>query len=447
MIDFKKINKVKWNNTKIAILGAGKSGYSASKLALSLGAKVLISDNKCTNLIKTKNLEIENGGHTKKILDSDLIIKSPGIPDKIQIINESKKLNIPLVSEIEFSSWFTNSPILAITGSNGKTTTTSLLHQIVKSAGYNAMIGGNIGVPFAKNVLNEKQFKLQNVVHVLELSSFQLENIKLFKPLISMILNISPDHMDRYESQKDYLKAKLNIAKNLVPPAWLVFNADDSVLKTSLRDRHRTQFFSLSSNQQVKYQVENNKVFFNKNNKKTILFRLDELSLMGNHNLENIIAAATAANLFGIKNDIIKNKIIDFQQLEHRMEIVKSPFPLEFINDSKATNIASTIAAIKSFKNITLILGGQDKGNTDFAEISKFLKNRVNQIISYGKSGQKICKQLEEFVPITFIRDFSDAINKSIEISKQHSTILLSPGCSSFDQFSSYEKRGDCFKK
>ena len=204
-----------------------------------------------------------------------------------------------------------------------------------------------------------------------------------------MILNISPDHMDRYIAQKDYLKAKLNIAKNLVPPAWLVYNADDSVLKTSLRDKHRTQLFSLSTNQRVKYQVENNKLFFNKNNKKTILFRLDELSLMGNHNLENIIAAATAANLFGIKNDIIKKQIIDFEQLEHRMEIVKSPFPIKFINDSKATNIASTIAAIKSFKNITLILGGQDKGNTDFAEISKFLKNRVNQIISYGKSGQK----------------------------------------------------------
>jgi len=448
MIDISNINNVEWKNTKISVLGAGKSGLAVTNLALSVGAHVLISEyGDSINISKTQNLELETGGHSDKILDSDILIISPGISDKIEIIRKCKSLQIPIVSEIEFSSWFTTSPILAITGSNGKTTTSSLLYKMVESAGHNAMLGGNIGIPFSQNVCTERNLGQKNIVHILELSSFQLEHIELFSPMISCILNISPDHMNRYDSMDDYLDAKLNIAKNLVTPAWLVYNAADPALETSLRDRHRTQLFSRLTNQQVNYHVNGEKVYCGNIENPKILFYMDETVLRGPHNIENIIAAATMANLFGIDDSYISGAIKNFNALEHRMEPVESPLPLSFINDSKATNIASTMAAINSFKNITLILGGQDKGETDFSELLESMKDRVKQIICYGDAGEHINSHISnQYVPYV-INNFSDAIIKAVEVSENGATILLSPACASFDQFSNYEMRGNRFKE
>ena len=448
MIDISNINKIEWKNTKVSVLGAGKSGIAATNLALSVGAHVLISEHgDLVKITATQNLDIETGGHSDKILDSDVIIISPGVSDKIDIIQKCKELQIPIISEIEFSSWFTTSPILAITGSNGKTTTTSLLHEMVKNAGHNSMLGGNIGIPFSENVFTERESGQKNTVHILELSSFQLEHIELFSPQISCILNISPDHMNRYESMDDYLKAKLNIAKNLVTPAWLVYNAADPALEASLRDRHRTQLFSRLTNQQVNYHVNGEKVYCGSIENPQILFYMDETVLKGPHNIENIIAAATMANLFGVNDLHVSDAIKKFSALEHRMEPVVSPLPLNFINDSKATNIASTMAAINSFENITLILGGQDKGETDFSELLESMQGRVNHIICYGHAAESIHSHISSYGDSFAIYNFSDAILKAIEVSEDGSTILLSPACASFDQFSNYEKRGDRFKE
>ncbi|MBC8311027.1 MAG: UDP-N-acetylmuramoyl-L-alanine--D-glutamate ligase [Candidatus Marinimicrobia bacterium] len=448
MIDISNIHNVEWKNTKISVLGAGKSGIAATNLALSIGAHVLISEyGDFVNISTTQNLDVETGGHSDKVLDSDVIIISPGISDKIDIVQKCKELQIPIVSEIEFSSWFTTSPILAITGSNGKTTTTSLLHKMVENAGHNAMLGGNIGIPFSQNVSTERDLAKKNTVHILELSSFQLEHIELFSPHISCILNISPDHMNRYDSMADYLDAKLNIAKNLVTPAWLVYNAADPALETSLRDRHRTQLFSRLTNQQVNYHVNGEKVYTGSNENPEILFYMDETVLKGPHNIENIIAAATMANLFGIQNSHISNAIKNFKAIEHRMELVHSPLPLNFINDSKATNIASTIAAINSFENITLILGGKDKGDTDFSELFDSMKKSVNHIVCYGDAAESIHSQISSLGNSHIVYNFTDAVLKSVEISENDATILLSPACASFDQFDNYEIRGNRFKE
>jgi len=448
MIDISNINNVEWENTKISVLGAGRSGLSATNLALSVGAHVLISEyGDSINITTTQNLNIETGGHSEKILDSDIIIISPGVSDKIDIVQKCKELQILIVSEIEFSSWFTTSPILAITGSNGKTTATSLLYKMVANAGYNAMLGGNIGIPFSQNVCTERDLGQKNTVHILELSSFQLEHIELFSPNISCILNISPDHMNRYDSMDDYLDAKLNIAKNLVTPAWLVYNAADSALETSLRDRHRTQLFSRLTNQQVNYHVNGEKVYYGSTEDPKILFYMDETILRGAHNIENIIAAATMANLFGIDDSHIGHAIKNFKALDHRMELVESPLPIRFINDSKATNIASAMAAINSFENITLILGGQDKGETDFSELLESMKGRVNHIICYGDAGESIHAHILNHGNSYTIYDFAAAIMKAVEVSENNATILLSPACASFDQFDDYEMRGNRFKE
>ena len=229
MIDISNINNVNWENTKISVLGAGKSGIAATRLALSMGAHVLISEyGDSINITTTQCLELETGGHSNKVLESDVIIISPGISDKIDIVLKCKELQIPIVSEIEFSSWFTTSPILAITGSNGKTTTTSLLFKMVENAGHNAMLGGNIGIPFSQNVFTERDLGQINTVHILELSSFQLENTLSFKPKIACILNLSEDHLDRYKNIDSYYKAKIKIAKNLDKNCFLLYNKKDS---------------------------------------------------------------------------------------------------------------------------------------------------------------------------------------------------------------------------
>ncbi len=444
MIDIKHINTINWSQQKVAVLGAGKSGIASAKLAESIGASVLLSDNGQVEISNLDNIEVESGGHSIKVLECDLLVISPGISDKISIVKSCIEKQIPVVSEIEFASWFTTSPILAITGSNGKTTATTLLHHIVKNSGYTSLLGGNIGIPFSENVKNEKENNLQNVVHVLELSSFQLEHIHHFSPLISCILNISPDHLNRYDSMDDYIKAKLNIAKNLVAPAWLVYNADDSVLDTSLRDRHRTQLFSRLTDQQVHYQVNSEKVY---SQNSTPLFFFDETELQGPHNIENILAVSTMANLFGIEDEQISQSIKAFKTISHRMEVVNSSFNFKIINDSKATNIAAAKAAIESFDNITLILGGEDKGQSDFSELINSIQKHVNQIVCYGKSGEYITKSLQKIGDVSFTYNFVDAVTTAIEKTNDEHTLLFSPACASFDQFASYEERGDEFKK
>ncbi len=445
MINLKEISNINWKTQKISILGAGKSGISAGKLAQYLGANVFISD--VSNSIEIKQniqaFEFELDKHSDRVLEADVLIISPGIPDSIPIVQKFVNQGGIVISEIEFASWFTNDPILAITGSNGKTTTTHLLNNMCINEGYNSFIGGNVGIPFSENVLKQLKEPKENSVHILELSSFQLEHILHFSPQIAAVLNISPDHMDRYENLESYAKTKLNIAKNLKESGWLVINEDDLLLLSLVKGKERTEFFSLSASNQTLYHLNSTKVY---NQNDTVLFYLENCPLVGKHNIQNILASSTIATLFGVSDNAISKAIQEFIPIPHRLEFIEEINGVIYYNDSKATNIAASKVAIESFENnIILILGGQDKGESDFTELKSAMKDRVKAIICYGQTGKNIYNQLSSDFTCEYFQNFSDGFSQSKNIAENGDIVLLSPACASFDQFNNYEERGQAF--
>ena len=444
------LNIKKWEETNISIIGAGMSGMAAAKLGKHIGAKIFISDyNKNPkNITEIKQFDFEIGQHSSKILDSDLIIISPGIPNSMPIVKQCEKKKIPIISEIEFASLITSSPILALTGSNGKTTTTNLLYQMCLTDGKNALIGGNVGIPFSENVLLEMTSKMKNIIHVLELSSFQLERIESFTPNIAGLLNISDDHLDRYIDFNDYLNAKINLIKNINETGKIIYNQDDLYLNKIFKNNNLATPFSMNNQKNIYFKLNSNKILTQSNGIEKILIRLNQTKLQGNHNIQNILAASTMAHYYGISHHAIKESIINFSPIPHRLEWIGKINDINFFNDSKATNIAATQAAISSFdKKIILILGGLDKGKTDFSQLLPLLKEHTKFIITYGQDGESIKKQIKSIKNIIYIKKFKEAILKASEHSKSGDTILLSPGCASFDQFSNYEDRGNSFKK
>jgi len=450
MIHLNNISKNNWNNTKISIIGAGKSGIAAAKLGKHIGSSIFISDINKSQKVKNSLNEFnhEVGLHSDEILNSDFIIKSPGIKNDIPIIQKCKNNNLPIISEIEFASWFTRSPIIALTGSNGKTTTTNLLHNMCLNDGRNSLIGGNIGIPFSENVLWELTNKIKSTVHVLELSSFQLENVNLFSPIISGILNISPDHMDRYSSYSEYINSKLNIARQTLSDGWIVYNKNDSTLYSQLKKYSNAIGFSTNSNSNSYLHLNKSEVYLGSKPNSEILFYLTDSKLKGKHNINNILAAATMAHKFGISKSAINKSVINFNPIEYRLEWIGNINNVDFFNDSKATNIAASRAAIESFdNNIIIILGGKDKGKSDFKLLIPSMKNRVKKIIAYGEAGENIKSQLFEEFNVTFIENFETAVKEAHIQSNSGDTILLSPACASFDQFDSFEKRGSEFNK
>ena len=425
---------------KIAILGAGKSGKACAKLALKMGYKVILSDlSNDIDFKESHNLILDLGGHSNQILDSDLIVASPGVPSHTHIIKKAIKTDIPIISEIEFASQFTDSDVLAITGSNGKSTTVTMIHQILCGANYNSFLGGNIGTPFSENVLSEiRNNNFKKSVHILELSSFQLERVYDFRSKISCILNISEDHLDRYNNMNEYIDAKLNII-NVSDKT--VYNSDDLILSKKIDNMKKN---NLLIQHKSLYEVRNNSIY-NKETKKSVL-SLKQTNLIGEHNLFNILIAFTISRLYGISEKIVIKKIIDFKPLPHRLEFVRSIKGVSYYNDSKSTNIHSTITALNSFKNnVILILGGVNKG-VDFFELFSSLES-VNKIFCYGYSGKSILKKLKDHIDVEYIEKFEDCINQIINQAKCNENILLSPACTSFDQFSNYEERGNLFKR
>ena len=423
------------NNKKVGILGAAKSGLAAAQLANNLGAEVFLSDIKSFSNIKIDGIEFEFGKHSNKILDSDLIIKSPGINNNSKIIKKIKDSSIPIVSEIEFASWFTDGFIIALTGTNGKTTTVELINSILKNDGFVSLLGGNIGVPFSTNVLYEKNnLNDDQIFHVLELSSFQLEDIKYFKPNISIILNVSPDHIDYHENFSNYLDAKLKITMNQDINCHAIINECD------ISNLHKK-----SKAKEIKFKVSKNDSFFVKGKK--IELDIENSLLKGTHNYENILSAFIACKLCGLKNESIIKSINVFRPLPHRLEKISFKSDTIFYNDSKATNLHATCAAIDSIEsNIILILGGIDKNNSDFSILKKY-QNKIQKIILYGESREFINQQLANYFDIYSYQNFDKAVYKSIEVSKSKNNILLSPACASFDQFKNYEERGNYFKE
>lgn len=436
---------------RVVILGGGESGVGAAYLAKAKGFDVFLSDmGKIRENYKKEldelGIDYEDGTHSEeKILNADWVIKSPGIPKKAEMVQKIQEKGIRLSSEIEFASEFTDAKIIAITGSNGKTTTTSLIYYILKEDGFNVGLGGNIGKSFAKQVAKEN-FDY----YVLEVSSFQLDDIQNFRPYISLLLNLSKDHLDQYNyNYEEYALAKFRIAENQDANNFFIYNKDDEMSKSILEklDLKVTKVpFSLEEKlEKGAFSIDENFVV---NINEGFTMKIDELSLVGKHNVANSLAASIAGKLLEISNESIRHSLMTFQAVEHRLEPVAEIRGVKFINDSKATNVNATYFALESMKQpVVWIVGGKDKGN-DYSEIEELVKKKVKAIVCLGIDNSKIIDFFKD--KKTQIYDTS-SMQQAVEVSKslaeKGDVVLLSPCCASFDLFNGYEDRGNQFKK
>ena len=436
---------------RIVILGAGESGAGAAVLAQKEGFDVFVSDfspikPKYKKMLDDHGIEWEEGGHTEdKILNAGEIIKSPGIPDKAPIIQKIIEKNIHIISEIEFAGRYTNSKMICITGSNGKTTTTMLTYHILKSAGLDVGLAGNVGNSLALQVAESP-----HEYYVIELSSFQLDNMYSFKADVAILLNITPDHLDRYHYNfQEYADSKFRITQNQTADDAFIFWNDDPVIKKGVeifKPQATLYPFSEKHKPEVKGYVEDGKIIM-ETLKGIYTMDRDLLSLKGTHNLYNSLASGIAAKVTDIRDDKIRASLSDFCGVEHRLEMVTRVKGVDYINDSKATNVNSCWYALQSVNTpLVLILGGTDKGN-DYSEIESLVKKKVHTLVFLGVDNSK----LHEFFDgkVSFIEDagsMEEAVAKAYNLAKKGDTVLLSPCCASFDLFNSYEDRGEQFK-
>ena len=439
--------------TNLIVLGGGESGVGAAYLANKNGMNVFLSEiniieNSYKKILIDNGIEFEEGKHSlNKILKANEIIKSPGIPNDCDLVLKILKNNIPIISEIEFASRFTNAKIIGVTGSNGKTTTTCLIYHILKSSGLNVGICGNIGNSFAF-LISKKKFDFI----VIELSSFQLERVFQFRPKIAVITNLSPDHLERHDNSfKKYIDAKFNIISNQLSSDFLIYNGDDTIIKKEIKFRKinssKLSFSFLKNTSSNQTYIENNKIQ-SQINKNKFMISIENLSLKGKHNIQNSMAAATVAQLLNISNQALKESLGNFQSINHRMENVLTIQKVKYINDSKATNVNAVYYALDSMKNSTVwIVGGVDKGN-NYNELLPLVREKVKAIICLGLDNKKI---IETFSSISDLiietSSMNEAVNSAYRIAKPNDVVLLSPACSSFDLFENYEDRGNQFKE
>ncbi|QII70736.1 UDP-N-acetylmuramoyl-L-alanine--D-glutamate ligase [Apibacter sp. B3706] len=437
---------------RLVILGGGESGVGAAILGKKVGFEVFLSDmgsmkDEYKAILSEKEIPFEEKQHTEAlILNADWIIKSPGIPKKSPIIQQINERQILISSEIEFASQYTDATLIAITGSNGKTTTTSLTYHMYKKAGYSVGLAGNIGKSFAWQVA-EENFDY----YILEISSFQLDDIQNFKPHIAMVLNLSPDHLDRYEyTYQKYIDAKFTITKNQDTKDYFIYNEDDP-MTTNWFQNHNTKAQKLPFSLHMK--IENGAFSDHENinfhiNSDTFKMKINELALTGKHNIANSMAAGIAGKLSKIKNDFIKQSLMDFEAVEHRLEFVLKINGINFINDSKATNVNSVYYALESMKTpVVWIVGGTDKGN-DYSELIPFVQRKVKAIVCLGVDNKKIIDTFQDIVSnIVETKCMKDAVNAAYSLGSKGDSVLLSPACASFDLFKNYEDRGNQFKE
>ena len=432
---------------RIVILGAGESGAGAAVLAQKKGFDTFVSDmslikDKYKAMLNERGIQWEEGKHTEEL---DEVIKSPGIPNDAPIILKLKNQGTPIISEIEFAGRYTNAKMICITGSNGKTTTTSLIYHIFKKAGLNVGLAGNIGQSLAYQVA-----ECNYDYYVIELSSFQLDNMYKFHANIAVLMNITPDHLDRYGFEmQNYVDAKFRIIQNQTDDDAFIFWNDDPIIQKELHKYgiHGQYFpFAEKNEEGVAAFTEENKVYFTR----PIAFNMEqeELALTGTHNLFNSMAAGISANIAGIRKECIREALNDFKGVEHRLEKVARVKGVDYINDSKATNVNSCWYALQSMKTKTvLILGGKDKGN-DYNEIADLVKEKCSGLIFLGLHNEKLHDFFGNFgLPIVDAQSMPDAVNAAYNMAKKGETVLLSPCCASFDLFKSYEDRGDQFKE
>ncbi|WP_282132114.1 UDP-N-acetylmuramoyl-L-alanine--D-glutamate ligase [Cellulophaga baltica] len=436
---------------RLVILGGGESGVGTAILGKKKGYEVFVSDkgaikDKYRKVLEHLDIEWEDQMHTEeKILNADVVMKSPGIPDKIALIQKLKEKEIPVISEIEFASKYTDAKIIGITGSNGKTTTTMLTNHILKNEGLHVGMAGNIGDSYAKMVA-ENDFEY----YVLEISSFQLDGIVDFKPHIAILTNISPDHLDRYEYKyENYIASKFRIAENQTEDDYFIYDADDKDL-TDWLEKHPVKAklmpYSIENMIEEGAFSTNNDITITTNND-TLKMKADSLSLEGKHNLKNTMAASTASKLIGIRKETIRNSVANFQGAEHRLEKVLKIHHVEYVNDSKATNVNATYYALDSMRTPTVwIVGGVDKGN-DYKSLMPLVREKVKAIICLGKDNTKIIEAFGNVVDLVVeTYDMAETVKVAYKMAERGDTVLLSPACASFDLFDNYEDRGNQFK-
>ncbi len=437
---------------KIVVLGGGESGVGAAILAQKEGFEVFLSDRgeiqeKYKNTLLDRGIDFEEKKHSlEKIFEADEVIKSPGIPDSVKMIQELKSKEIPVISEIEFAGRYTSAKIIAITGSNGKTTTTSLLYHILKQDGFNVGLGGNIGKSFAWQVA-ENEFDF----YVLELSSFQLDGIVSFRPDIAILLNITPDHLDRYEyKMENYVDSKFRITMNQTEEDLFIYSKDDQEIEKRIENKEiksQKRPFSLDEKVDKGAFVTGKEIIINTIDD-IITMKIDDLALQGKHNVANSMAAGIAAKLLKVRKESLKNSLSNFEAVEHRLEKVLTIHGINFINDSKATNVNATYYALDSMESPTVwIVGGTDKGN-DYTEIIDLVKSKVKAIVCLGVDNTKLLETFEGVTShILETNCMRDAVQFAYALGEKGDTVLLSPACASFDLFQSYEDRGSQFKE
>ncbi|MBI5022398.1 MAG: UDP-N-acetylmuramoyl-L-alanine--D-glutamate ligase [Ignavibacteriales bacterium] len=440
---------------KVSILGMARSGIAVAELLRSNGAIPFVSDNgDSTKLadaiisLKNNKIEYETGGHTDKVYDSRMLVLSPGVPSTSPIVIEASKRGLKIFSELEVSSWFCRAPIVAVTGTNGKTTTTSLIGNIFSDAGRNVSVGGNIGKAFACFA-----GELQNdAVAILEVSSFQLDYIDTFHPHISILLNITPDHLDRYENNlQKYIDSKCRIFKNQNKNDYLIYNHDDINTRKAVdklaSNNVRRMPFGIEKEFREGAFVKDNKVAIAIDGKEIEIFNADDIKIRGIHNLYNSMAAILAARLMNINPASIRSTLKTFPGVEHRLEFVRELDGVKYINDSKATNVDSVWYALQAYEEpIVVMIGGRDKGN-DYTKLFEPLKKHVKAVIAIGESAGKVKDAFSGLKKVVIASSMQQAVDEARKLASSGDIVLLSPACASFDWFQNYEHRGQIFKE
>src|ERR1700685_537565 len=450
------MNSMELNGKRVLVVGLGKSGVASALFLKAHGARVTVSDTKSGDELHNEiptlldhGIAVETGGHGERtVRGQDLIVVSPGVPVDAPALVQARNLGEPVIGEIELAARFLPGPIIAITGSNGKTTTTTLVGEIMTAGGFSALVGGNIGTPAISLAERAKP----EIVIVLEVSSFQLETIQTFRPKVAVVLNVTPDHLDRHRTFEAYVDAKARIFENQGAADYAVLNADDPTC-VALAARTKAQVFWFSRQKEVQRGawVREGTILFRDASGQREIMLVSEIPLKGAHNLENVLAAVCAGVLMGCGPEKIRLAVREFKAVEHRLEFVATIRGVDYYNDSKATNVDATIKALESFPaNLHLILGGKDKGS-DYSVLNDLLRQRVKRVYTIESAGAKIESQIvsakdggPEIVPAETLEN---AVHKAHAVAEPGDVVLLAPACASFDQFKNYEHRGQVFKE
>jgi len=440
---------------KVTVLGAARSGIAAVRLLKLKGADIFVSDAGTEEKLRdqTKKLraigaEYEIGTHSERVLDAEIIVLSPGVPSVIPLLEEARKRDIPVVSELEMASWFCRAPIIAITGTNGKTTTTTLIGKMLDDGKKENVVGGNIG-----NAFSEFADKLdENAVSVLEISSFQLDDINTFHPKISIVLNITPDHLDRYNNNfEKYIASKCRIFENQTKDDYLIYNYDDEQTREQVRRlasiHVHTMPFAVDRQFEEGAFVENGKLVTMLHGTRSEIIETTQIKIRGIHNLYNSMAATLAAEIIGIGGSSLEFTLKQFLGVEHRLEFVREINGVKYINDSKATNVDSVWYALQAYTEpLIVLIGGRDKGN-DYSKLFDLVKKNVKAIVAIGESADKVYAEFHNIKKVIKTTSMSEAIESANKTAIAGDIILLSPACASFDWFQNYEHRGRIFKE